>query len=106
MRTVFGVFFEPALPAAFKQAVAARRLRGRKCEPFDGGTRTVALVSGGFVPAHLCGGTFDGLMHVADWYATLSSIVGVDPSDPAQFRGAVRDIDGASQPAPPVVSSA
>ena len=27
-------------------------------------------------------------------FATLSSIVGVDPSDPAQFRGAVRDIDG------------
>ena len=59
--------FEPALPAAFFTEAFARRLRGRKCEPFDGGTRTVALVSGGFVPAHLRGGTFDGLMHVADW---------------------------------------
>ena len=28
-------------------------LRGRKCEPWEGGTRTVALVSGGWIPVAL-----------------------------------------------------
>ena len=96
-------------------------LRGRKCEPWDGGTRTMALVSGGFIPPPLRGTSSDVLMHVADWFvschditgtiwvafsryqrcrcgqATLSVIAGVDPSDAVEYRGKLRDIDGTPQ---------
>ena len=96
-------------------------LRGRKCEPWDGGTRTMALVSGGFISPSLRGTSSDVLMHVADWFvschditgtilvafsryqrcrcgqATLSVIAGVDPSDAVEYRGKLRDIDGAPQ---------
>ena len=45
-------------------------LRGRKCEPWDGGTRTMALVSGGFIAPPLRGTSSDVLMHVADWFVS------------------------------------
>jgi len=35
------------------------RLRGRKCEPWDGGTRSVAFVSGGFIPEAMRGKSSD-----------------------------------------------
>jgi hypothetical protein len=36
---------------------------------------------GGFIPAALRGSSSDSFMHVSDWYATLSTLVGVDPTD-------------------------
>ena len=39
------------------------------------------MVSGGFLSPGLRGTVSHGFMHVADWYATLSTLVGVDPSD-------------------------
>lgn len=50
-----------------------------------------AFLSGGYLPVRLRGGTSDAFIHVADWYATLSTLVGVDPSDTER---AVADIDG------------
>ena len=43
-------------------------LYGRKCTPWEGGTRSAALVSGGLIPAALRGTQSTVLMHVADWY--------------------------------------
>ena len=40
-------------------------LRGRKCTPYEGGTRTAAFVSGGWLPARLRGTRSELLMHVA-----------------------------------------
>lgn len=39
-------------------------LLGRKCQSFDGGTRTAAFVAGGLIPAALHGTTNDALVHV------------------------------------------
>ena len=69
-------------------------LKGRKCSSWDGGTRVAAMVTGGFIPSNLRGTTSEVLMHVADWYVTLSTMVGVDPSDPVEIGGAVHDVDG------------
>ena len=56
-------------------------LMGRKCLSWEGGTRVYALASGGLIPAGRRGGSTDQLMHIADWYATFSTLAGVDPSD-------------------------
>jgi arylsulfatase I/J len=70
---------------------------GRKCTPWEGGTRTAAVVSGGFLPPSLQGTRSQALVHVADWFATFSSIAGVNPSDPVHLNDdptVTYDIDG------------
>ena len=56
--------------------------RGGKYSNFEGGIRVNAFVSGGYLPASARGTKVDGMIHVADWYGTLSRLVGVDPVDP------------------------
>ena len=56
-------------------------LRGGKTTEFDGGLRQSAFVSGGFLPPQMRGATTNALMHICDWYATFSSLAGVDPTD-------------------------
>ncbi|EGD76972.1 hypothetical protein PTSG_07315 [Salpingoeca rosetta] len=56
-------------------------LRGGKYSFFEGGIRANAFVSGGFVPKHLRGTINDGIVHIADWYATFAALAGVDPTD-------------------------
>ena len=91
-------------------------LYGRKCTPWEGGTRSAALVSGGLIPAALRGTQSTVLMHVADWYllrqtflsilspfqprdifdtryATLATLARVDPADPVEIGGAIHDVD-------------
>jgi arylsulfatase I/J len=46
--------------------------------------RVAAFVSGGFVPAHRRGVLASGFVHLCDWYATLSSLAGIDPTDDAR----------------------
>lgn len=43
----------------------------------------VAFISGGYVAksSTLVGQSLGGLLHVADWYATLAELVGQDPTD-------------------------
>merc|ERR1711971_144869 len=69
-------------------------LRVHKHDPWEGGTRTTAFVSGGFVPTRLRG-TNSGakLVHVSDWYATFCELAGVDPKDDAYIQGKVRSVD-------------
>ena len=56
-------------------------LRGSKESPWEGGTRSASFVSGGFLAKDLRGTVSHSFIHVADWYATLSILVGVNPSD-------------------------
>ena len=52
--------------------------RGFKATYFDGGVKTLAFVSGGYVPQHQRGTTRYELMHGSDWTPTLLGIAGLD----------------------------
>ena len=56
-------------------------LRGGKIGIMEGGIRLNAFLSGGYLPANLRGTKNEEFMHLADWYATLCAIAGVDPTD-------------------------
>ena len=61
---------------------------------YEGGTRATAFVSGGFVPKALRGTTSGlKLVGVYDWYATFSTLAGVDPTDDVYIGGVLRSID-------------
>jgi arylsulfatase A-like enzyme len=65
-------------------------LKGGKSSSWEGGIRTVAFLSGGWLPTSRWGSSLDGLVHISDLYATLCSLassggVGEDGSSP---RGA------------------
>lgn len=51
-------------------------LRGGKATDWEGGVRTPCLVAGGWVPRSRRGKRLNGLVHIADLYATLCSIAG------------------------------
>lgn len=70
-------------------------LRGHKHDPWEGGTRATAFVTGGVVPAGLRG-TNSGakLVHISDWYPTFCLLAGADPVDDAMLGGKLRPIDG------------
>ena len=74
-------------------------LRGGKTSSFEGGVRASAFVSGGYVPKAARGSVHNGLLHVADWYATFSALVGVDPADTSQAvsDGTVPGVDSIDQ---------
>ena len=52
-------------------------LKGGKFADWEGGVRTSAFISGGFVPAASRGTSFQGVIHIVDWYATFCSLAGV-----------------------------
>ena len=60
----------------------------------------MAFVAGGFLEAvpgfkqHLKNTTNERFVHVSDWYATLSTLAGVDPTDNVTYDGVLRPIDG------------
>ena len=56
----------PPEPGSWTEPANNYPLRGRKCTPYDGGTRTTAFISGGFIPTALRGTESHVLMHVAD----------------------------------------
>lgn len=68
-------------------------LRGGKYSNFEGGVRVAAFVSGGFIPGKLRGSCNEGLLHIADWYATLCRLVGLDPRDLRAASAALPPID-------------
>merc|ERR1712129_509037 len=61
-------------------------LKGGKYSDWEGGVRTNAFLSGGFVPAANHGTVFSGVVSIADWYGTLCEIAGIDPHDEAAER--------------------
>jgi len=72
-------------------------LRGSKHDPWEGGVRATAFITGGFVPSKLRG-TDSGnkLVHVTDWYPTFCALAGVDPRNDVYIEGAMRHVDGVS----------
>ena len=56
-------------------------LRGGKETLFEGGFRTNAFVSGGFVRESRRGTKFEGVISIADWYGTLAELAGGDIED-------------------------
>ncbi|CAE7792603.1 Arsb, partial [Symbiodinium sp. CCMP2456] len=58
-------------------------LKSGKAADFEGGVRTNAFISGGFVPAEHRNTTFHGVIHISDWYATLCDLAGVSHFDEA-----------------------
>lgn len=56
-------------------------LKGGKYSPWEGGTRAVAFVTGGYLPAERRGSVVEGIMHISDWYATFAGLIGVDAHD-------------------------
>merc|ERR1719231_2105598 len=65
-----------------------------KFTDFEGGTRTSAWASGGVIPAAQRGTRHrDGLIHIADWYATWCHLAGVDPSDRSAAAARLPPID-------------
>ncbi|CAE7223142.1 ARSB [Symbiodinium natans] len=58
-----------------------KSLKSGKFSECEGGMRTNAFISGGFIPARHRGSSFHGVIHLADWYATLCSLAGVSHDD-------------------------
>lgn len=56
-------------------------LRGGKNSLFEGGIRSVAFVSGGYLPPNRRGTKLNDMVHIADWYATLCGLVGASTDD-------------------------
>jgi len=74
-------------------------LRGHKHDPWEGGTRVTAFLSGGYLPEHVRGTKTSSLVHVADWWPTMCSLAGIENcTDKARFAGdggeVFHDIDG------------
>eukprot|EP00931_Biecheleriopsis_adriatica_P056364 TRINITY_DN33400_c0_g1_i1.p1 TRINITY_DN33400_c0_g1~~TRINITY_DN33400_c0_g1_i1.p1 ORF type:complete len:681 (+),score=133.82 TRINITY_DN33400_c0_g1_i1:220-2043(+) len=69
-----GPIYEPAAANNFP-------LKGGKYSDWEGGIRTNAFVSGGFVPETRRGSKFEGVINIADWYGTLLELAGVDLVD-------------------------
>eukprot|EP00439_Symbiodinium_sp_Y106_P028487 s185_g3.t1 len=69
-----GPIYEPG-------AASNHPLLGGKYTDWEGGVRTNAWVSGGFVPENRRGAKYNGIINVADWYGTLTQLASVDMTD-------------------------
>jgi len=58
-------------------------LRGGKGSNWEGGVRVPTFVSGGALPASMKGKELDGLVHVSDWFSTISAMAGLGELAPA-----------------------
>lgn len=56
-------------------------LRGSKYSDFEGGVRTSAFLSGGFLPEHVRGTINTKYIHITDWYRTFSELAGISGDD-------------------------
>eukprot|EP01084_Bolivina_argentea_P128351 226885_1 len=68
-------------------------LRGGKYSDFQGGVNVVAMISGGYLPQNRRGKELNGTIHIADIYATLCNIVGIDPTDSRAKAAGLPPID-------------
>merc|ERR1712046_61868 len=57
-------------------------LRGDKGSDWEGGTLVPAFVSGGVLPSMQGGKVLDGIVTIWDFFATICSLAGVDPTEP------------------------
>ena len=68
-------------------------LKGGKHTDWQGGVRVNAFASGGFLPQTMRGQKTEGYIHIADWYATLCGLAGVDPTDKQAEKANLPPID-------------
>mmetsp|Transcript_36902 Transcript_36902/g.81010 ORF Transcript_36902/g.81010 Transcript_36902/m.81010 type:complete len:790 (+) Transcript_36902:104-2473(+) len=66
-------------------------LKGGKGSDWDGGFRSPALISGGFLPASVLGSSSRMVMHLCDWYTTFAHLAGLSAADPVD---GVANVDG------------
>ena len=52
-----------------------------------------AFVSGGYLPEKVRGQKTEGYIHLADWYATLCGLAGVDPTDEEAVKAKLPSLD-------------
>ncbi len=69
-------------------------LRGGKVGVMEGGIRVNGFVSGGFIPPALRGTTYEGWIHLSDWYTTFCALAGVDPYDYRAEAAGLPPVDG------------
>eukprot|EP00322_Chrysochromulina_rotalis_P022631 CAMPEP_0115845690 /NCGR_PEP_ID=MMETSP0287-20121206/9485_1 /TAXON_ID=412157 /ORGANISM="Chrysochromulina rotalis, Strain UIO044" /LENGTH=644 /DNA_ID=CAMNT_0003299477 /DNA_START=71 /DNA_END=2005 /DNA_ORIENTATION=- len=69
-------------------------LRGGKYNDFQGGVNANAFLSGGWLPQARRGTIFNGVVHIADWYAMLCGIAGVDSTDHGAAAAGLPAVDG------------
>ena len=72
-------------------------LRGGKFSNWQGGIKTNAFVSGGFVPPARRGTVSTGHITAWDWYATYCDIAGVSVDDPKAAAAGLPGVDGVAQ---------
>lgn len=72
-------------------------LRGGKYSDWQGGQKTNAFVSGGYIPSASRSTTHHGVVSIADWYATFASLAGVDPTDERAKAAGLPAIDSRDQ---------
>jgi len=69
-------------------------LRGGKGTAFEGGIRATTFVSGGYLPQQRRGEKEQGMLHIADWYATLIGLSGAESaSDSSAVKYGLPDVD-------------
>jgi arylsulfatase I/J len=68
-------------------------LKGGKFSDWQGGVRVNAFVSGGYLPENMRGQKTEEYIHIADWYATLCALAGVDPTDDKAAKAKLPPID-------------
>lgn len=89
-RTLFIFASDNGSPVAGWGAAGSNApFRGGKGNDWEGGVRTPAFVSGGWVPRNRRGLVLTGLMHICDFYATFCSLAGSVSTDGR--RGCPRD---------------
>ena len=67
--------------------------KGSKGDNWEGGVRVNAFVGGGALPAAVRGTQKSGIAHIADIYATVAGIAGVDPTDHRAAAAGLPPID-------------
>lgn len=75
-------------------------MRGSKATDLEGGVRVGAFISGGFMQIHAnvnVGRSLGGIIHIADWLATLCRLAGVSPFDDRAERAGLPPIDSIDQ---------
>lgn len=73
-------------------------LRGAKKTNLQGGIRTPAFVSGGFLPEAMRGTKLEELVALWDWYATFAAIAGVqDITDERAAKSQLPPVDSVNQ---------